>query len=346
MNEPDGNKDADARSPIWDLPMPAIYLQHLAREFPDHDVLLRGSRLTAADLTRNAATVSVRDNLRCVANAMSVATTQDWYQHWGVRIAEHFHGPLTAAWLSAPSLGDGLDAFATYFPHRIPYMEIRAYACDANVALEFLPLVEVGDLLPLLVEVPLLILQRYVGTILNAPISDASIDVTYPPPAWRASYERVFECPVRFGQANNRLRIPGAWRDVTNLGYDEAAWHSARQKCDEIVIWPSPRNTLSRVRAEILDAFDQHHDSVSVPTLERVADRLHLSHRTLIRRLRAAGTTFHEELDDVRKGRALELVERGRRVSEVAELLGYNDPGNFTKAFRRWFGVPPSRFRA
>jgi len=326
--------------------MPVVYLQHLAREFPDLRRLLKGSQLTADDLTRAAGTVSVRDNLRCVSNAMAMATTADWYQSWGVRIAEHFHGPLTVAWLSAPSLGSGLDAFAAYFPHRIPYMEIRAYVYGSDFALEFLPLVEVEDLQPLLIEIPMLILQRYVGTIRNAPMSDASIELRYPAPSWRASYERVFECPVHFARPHNRLLIPAAWRDVPNLGYDEAAWHSARRKCDDVVVGSSPRNTLTRVRAEIFTAFDQGQDDISVPTLERVAERLHLSHRTLIRRLRAVGTTFHEELDDVRKVRALELVERGRRISEVAELLGYNDPGNFTKAFRRWFGVPPSRFRA
>ncbi len=335
----------EARSAIRDLPMPVVYLQHLAREFPDLTRLLVGTDLSPGDLGPQAGTISVRDNLRCVANAMSLASTPDWYQGWGARIAEHFHGPFTLAWLSAPSLGAGLDAFAAYFPHRIPYMDIRAYSHGEEYVIEFLPLVEVGDLLPLLIEVPMLILQRYVDTIRNASMSEACIEVTYPAPAWRASYASVFEPPVRFDQTHNRLLLPLEWREVVNLGYDEAAWHSARRKCDDVAGGSSPRDTLTRVRSEIFVTFERVDDRTRVPTLERTADSLHLSRRTLIRRLRALGTTFHQELDDVRKILALELLERGRQVGEIAELLGYSDPGNFAKAFRRWFGVPPSRFR-
>ena len=106
------------------------------------------------------------------------------------------------------------------------------------------------------------------------------------------------------------------------------------------------RETLRNVRAEIFAAFDKVAQDATSPTLKGVARKFHMSPRTVIRRLRAIGTTFHGELDDVRKVRARELLSIGLRVFDVATALKYNDPANFGKAFRRWFGVSPGQFKA
>ena len=51
-------------------------------------------------------------------------------------------------------------------------------------------------------------------------------------------------------------------------------------------------------------------------------------------------------LDRVRMDRAKALIgETGSTLAEVAEQVGYSDPAHFTRAFRRRFGVPPSRLR-
>src|SRR4026208_133549 len=158
---------------IQNLLMPVIYVQHLMREFPDPKALFAGTQLQMSDLGRSGSRITVRDNLQCVANAMAMAGDPSWYQEWATRIGEHFHGPLTQERLSAPTLGDGLDLFVRYFPMRIPYMEFRSCVREDDVALEMQPLIDVGPLLPLLVEVPLLILQQYISTIRNRRMTGA-----------------------------------------------------------------------------------------------------------------------------------------------------------------------------
>jgi AraC-like DNA-binding protein len=65
------------------------------------------------------------------------------------------------------------------------------------------------------------------------------------------------------------------------------------------------------------------------------------------RRLLAEGTSFGELLDDARKARALVLLRSPKlTLHDVAEQVGYSDLSNFTRAFRRWTGVTPSKFRA
>ena len=111
---------------IQDLLMPAVYVCHMMREFPDPTAIPHGSNLLLSDIELPGQYITVAQNLKCVANAMKLARSPEWYLPWGLRIAEYIHGPLTPALLTAPTLGDGLDVFLEYFELRIPSMGIRS----------------------------------------------------------------------------------------------------------------------------------------------------------------------------------------------------------------------------
>jgi len=81
-------------------------------------------------------------------------------------------------------------------------------------------------------------------------------------------------------------------------------------------------------------------------SLERIAGDLRVSVRTLRRRLTSAGASFQDLLEETRRSRAIQyLVETDESVEQIAERLGYSDPANFRRAFRRWTGVAPGAFR-
>lgn len=81
--------------------------------------------------------------------------------------------------------------------------------------------------------------------------------------------------------------------------------------------------------------------------LKAVADTLGMSPRALQVRLTAGGASFHDLIERIRADLALSmLAESPATVTEIAHLLGYGDGANFTRAFRRWHGVPPSAVRA
>jgi AraC-like DNA-binding protein len=82
------------------------------------------------------------------------------------------------------------------------------------------------------------------------------------------------------------------------------------------------------------------------PGRAEVAERLTLSERTLHRRLASSGRTFRELLDETRHKLAVEYLAEGRHsLLEIAFLLGFTDPSNFARAFRRWKGKGPKEFR-
>jgi AraC-like DNA-binding protein len=77
------------------------------------------------------------------------------------------------------------------------------------------------------------------------------------------------------------------------------------------------------------------------PTRAALAAALHLTPRTLLRRLAAEGTNWKTLLNDVRRELALSYLRQNRSAAEITFLLGFADPANFTRAFRRWTGAPP-----
>ena len=78
-----------------------------------------------------------------------------------------------------------------------------------------------------------------------------------------------------------------------------------------------------------------------------IAARLHLSDRTLQRRLLAETSSFAQLLDETRCELARQyLSDAHRSLGEVADLLGFADQSNLFRACRRWFGMPPGQYRA
>ena len=82
-------------------------------------------------------------------------------------------------------------------------------------------------------------------------------------------------------------------------------------------------------------------------SLDDIARRVASSRRQLQRAYSEIGrTTFREHLARVRMARAAEMLSAGSvTVREVARRVGYRQPAQFAKAFRRHIGVAPSDFR-
>jgi len=81
-------------------------------------------------------------------------------------------------------------------------------------------------------------------------------------------------------------------------------------------------------------------------SLERIADALSMSGRTLQRKLREHKTSHQELLDQMRKDLAMRYLEEPEMaICEVAYLLGFSESSALHRAFKRWTGQTPSEFR-
>ncbi len=83
------------------------------------------------------------------------------------------------------------------------------------------------------------------------------------------------------------------------------------------------------------------------PTAEKSAATLGVNLRTMQRHLAAWGVTFEWLLDEYRRRTSVEFLNSGNlTITDIALGLGYSDSAHFTRAFRRWYGMPPNHWRA
>jgi AraC-like DNA-binding protein len=178
--------------------------------------------------------------------------------------------------------------------------------------------------------------------IVGAPIAPLCVQLPYRRPVEVAEYERFFRGRLDFGAVATALQFedrdvqrPVTLSDSTLSGYLE---HVA----DQAVAALSTKLTIAdRVRRTLWSGL-----SGGVPDATFVASSLGVSVRTLQRQLRAERTSFAAVLNQLRQEMAQPLLrDGGFSVAEVGFLLGYEDPGAFRRAFRRWHGVSPRAFR-
>ena len=128
---------------------------------------------------------------------------------------------------------------------------------------------------------------------------------------------------------------------VLPTGNAELAYQNDKIVADYLARFDS--NRLSeRVRAIFMDRLVTGKFSE-----EQIGQQLNLSLRSLQRRLREERTSYQQLLDETRLELALQYINRTQlSVAQIAPLLGFSDSSNFNRAFKRWLGLPPSRYRA
>lgn len=168
---------------------------------------------------------------------------------------------------------------------------------------------------------------------------------------WLACPERAHHRELRalvhgqviFGAPRTRVEFPAAELDFRFQGDPYLSQLACAELDSQIarVSLPERHSLVHQVRDRIAARLDRG------VALVHVARDLRLSARTLQRQLGELGASFQELLEEVRRSRALAyLSDTDEAVEGIAARLGYGDPANFRRAFRRWTGMAPSGFRA
>lgn len=169
--------------------------------------------------------------------------------------------------------------------------------------------------------------------------------VAYPLPRPRdpERHERWFGCPVAWGGPTFEVAFDTAVLALPLPRSEPHLFGYLARRVDALHgALPVAERWTDRVRREIGALLPQ-----GEPRLADVARRLAVSERTLHRRLADEEARFAQLLDDARRERATLLLDEPRlSCSEVAFLLGYAEPAAFFRAFRRWTGATPQRWRA
>ena len=180
-------------------------------------------------------------------------------------------------------------------------------------------------------------LRRYLGQAW-APLR---IEVEYDRPrCWRA-LEEEFRAPLEFGADTNAIVFNSHLLDRPALVRIPLKYAVTFRDLRQVIKERPPRTIAEAARELIkLRLAD------SAVDIDGAAKLLCMGTRKLQRQLAQENFTYRELVEQTRMGRALDLIcESSQPITSIALSLGYSDIASFTRAFQRWTGWSPSRYR-
>ncbi|MDF3934831.1 AraC-like transcriptional regulator QhpR [Pseudomonas citronellolis] len=275
------------------------------------------------------------------------AARQSGCDNFGLRYGQQFQpralGLLGYVGLCSETLEDALRNFAQAFPYHQHSTLIRLVDCGECLRFDYQ--VQHGAILDRRQDAELtmgmaLNLLRHV---LGEQWTPRAVGFEHARPADWQEHAQVFGAPVHFQRGCNSLLVPKS--DVRGRLMPERDANLLFLVQDVIRRLGEQGNAPDLLE----DAGTQIRLALSEgePVLELIAERLELTTAGLQRRLRDAGLSFSQLVENTRRELALHyLRQRQRPISELAPLLGYSETSAFSRAFRRWFGVSPRQWRS
>jgi AraC-like DNA-binding protein len=252
---------------------------------------------------------------------------------------ERFH-PSGIAALSTPNFGAAIDHMARYKQLTCPE-EMRHEINDEEWSIWFRWLLAVDSEPTVLTEYCfawLLTIARH-GT--GTPLSPLRVEFVQPRSHIKV-IERHFGCPAVCEAPRNAIVFRASDRERTFVTRNaELLDMLAPQFEKELTQCDDQDSFITLVRRTIQERLTGHR-----PAIEDVARTLHMSSRTLQRRLQDAGSHYQRVLDEARRQMARYYLGNSvLELNEAAYLLGYEDAKSFVRAFRTWEGIPPGVWR-
>ncbi len=290
--------------------------------------------------------------LQLIRNLNRYSHTPLWPTILGAHLSVTSHGPVGYATISAPSLGKAIATFIDWGQVRfdcyngqiVEYEErMEVVIRDTTNSVEFQRFFFECFIRAFEVLITLIMGKPAKGlTEIHMQRSDAAI---------QAPMRQEYDSTVYFAAEANKLVVPKELWYTRSALYDKASYEFNLRLCQQLL---NSRQLDNRPDLAVKNAISSHFDKVQSdeiaacppPKLPDICRQLHMSERTLIRKLKSHNTSYQAILEKERAEVSVRLLQNARyRVYDIAELLGYRESANFCRAFKNWYGVSPSDYR-
>ncbi len=216
--------------------------------------------------------------------------------------------------------------------------QIRFEPKGSNIELEWPPFLDEDAIL---LELGMAVMRQFSLQLAGRPLRLNYVHFTHDVVGEAGHYEAFFGCKVYFNQPRNIMSFPATNLNIPIEKPDKALFAILQQQAEE-ALKKLPGNDifLQQAQRQLMDLCQQ-----GEPNLTQLAERLHLSTRTLQRRLAQHQLNFQQLLDDVRQQLCQQYLQQQVSLSDIAQLIGYSDQSAFTRAYKRWTGMTPLQQR-
>lgn len=259
----------------------------------------------------------------------------------GLRLPPTAHGNLGYAMLSCANLRAALVLLERfwYLRERGAYIQLIEEEHMAMVELQTEVLFPPA-LRPVFFDCLLASIFRLVQLLLGETEKIGEFWLDYPEPDYYHHYQHLLP-PVHYNMPaiQGRLAVSLLNRPLIMSNPESLKHTLSLCEMESAIQGNSELDFIRRVQ-------QQFTLSGEYPSAEQVAEKLHISIRTLRRKLEAEGSSYKQLLENARRRDAIRLLDNPQlEIQQIAELLGYNTPTNFSRAFRQWTSKTPREYR-
>jgi AraC-like DNA-binding protein len=303
--------------------------------------VLRYAGLPPDLLNRKAPTVTASEYFKLWEGISSLMREDPTFPlRLGQSISVEAFSPAIFACFCSPNMNIALSRLQQYKPIVAP-LKLELEQNDEQTLVKLAGLPENGLVPSSLIAMELVFMVHLARLATRTPMTPKAVYVNTRLPGIDA-YEAFFGVRVTHEDFNG-VAFKAADAERPFLTANDAMWSvfepELRKRLKDL---DAEAGFRDRVRASLVEILAS--GQYSMPD---VAYRLAVSTRTLQRRLREEGTSFQQELDDLREELARHYLSNSDYSSaQIAFLLGYQDPNSFFRAFRTWTGQTPEIARA
>ena len=263
----------------------------------------------------------------------------------GLKAAHYWHPTsmhaLGYSWMASSTLMDALQRTVRYLQVVSTAANIKLEIFDDEVHLRFLGTAEESPAIEGM-DAALAVIVDMCRTSYGEDFHPLSLSMTRPKPVCDADFKHFFKVPVNYSSSDNLISFS---RKVLEKRLPTANAELARVN-DQIVtdyLASLDKNDISaQVKSKIIELLPSGNISE-----DHIASSLNKSLRSLQRKLAEQGYSYKRLLEVTKQELAKQYVEDSKySINEVTYLLGFTEPSNFSRAFKRWTGVSPSEYRA
>jgi AraC-like DNA-binding protein len=250
------------------------------------------------------------------------------------------HG-LGFAWLASDTLRDALKRLIRYSRLISTAANLELRDTDTDLDLVLLHPTGVKFVAAAFQDAGMTGFLRMCRLTAGEDIHPSRVTLKHPRPSCHERLEAYFHAPVEYDAGANVLSFDKTLVDtVLTHANPELARINDQAVVDYLARFDRDSITM-QVRARIIERL---HDGA--PNQESIAQSLNVSLRSLQRKLNSEDTNYKTLLESTRRELALHYIrETHRSLGEITYLLGFSEPSNFTRAFKRWTGVSPIVYR-
>lgn len=304
-------------------------------------VVLAGTAIDESALNAPDTRIAEQDHLQMLANCLQASGDPAFALHYGSRIPVVALGVLGYALMCCRNVQELIEFLGRY--HRLisAGLNIAVSPSEEGVSVTLLGTVSGQDQVQALeCEV---FFAAAAASLRQLGVGEdvLRLELAYPDPGHGARYRELVCAEVVFGSPANRLRVDRGALALPLQFANPALLNLYRQQCEVMLSRLQQSSGYSAAVRNWLLA-----DPGRFPGVGEAASQLHMSPRTLRRRLEDEGTTYQRIVHELRRQLAeTYLRDSMLSIAEIADMLGYTDLSNFRRAFIGWTGCSPAGYR-